>query len=129
MQGSIAPIQQEPDSLTKENQMTIRKLILAAVAAAVLPAAFAQSTPGPILRGEAWYPEAVQVRQDLAAYSARTAVMPDFDFVGGEAGYVPHRHELMGQDELNTRAMGNIGQASPAAQAPQEVRQYLQAGG
>lgn len=113
--------------------MSIRQLIVAAAVAATLPAAFAQTGPG-ALRGEA-YPAGVatQVRQDLAAYGAKSAWMPDYDFVAGEAGYVPHQHQYMEQNELKARAMGNRGASLPAAgpsvQGPQEIMQYWQAGG
>lgn len=114
--------------------MDVRKLIAAAAVAAALPMAFAQSGPAP-LRGEAWdlAGAPTQARQDLQAYGAKGSGMPDVDFVSGDAGYVPHQHQFMEQNELRARAMGNRGVASTAAgaqvQSRQEVQQYQRVGG
>lgn len=110
--------------------MSIRNLIAAAAVAAVVPMAFAQPDPSE-LRGEAWYPAAVPAQSLQARVPASS--MPDMDFVAGEAGFIPHQHQLMRLNEMRTRAMGNRGEATPAAeigvQRAREVEQYSRAGG
>lgn len=113
--------------------MNIRKLLVAAAAAAAFPAVFAQAGPGP-LRGEAWYlPSAPAQLRPAPEPGANAAVMPEYDFVAGELGYVPHQHQFMEQNELKARAMGNFGVAPEAGatrvQGPAEIELYLKAGG
>lgn len=113
--------------------MKIRPIIFATAMAATLPAAFAQAGPAAV-RGEAGYPglAVTAARQDSRSEAAASPAMPEYDFVSGDVGYVPHQHQFMERNALRERVMGNRGAASQRmfteVQGSREIQQYQQAG-